>query len=150
MTSLSLAPAHPELNAFLYADIGAERQDMPLSVLSALARLGVDPWEEAARLAHLPRTTAAASLARLIAATPGLWAPSDAPGIASRLVGLLSPQSAKPTPGAATLLPRERQWLVPAGLLATLLVGLLLSVGFQERPPAASVAAAPARQHSGG
>jgi hypothetical protein len=122
---------------------------MPLSVLSALARLGVDPREEAARLARLPRTAAAAALARMIAGTPGLWSPNDAPGIASRLVVLLSPQSARLAPGSAVLLPLERQWLVPAGLLATLLVGLLLSVGFQGKP-AAQTTPPPVSQHAGG
>jgi hypothetical protein len=36
-----------EFDNFLYASIGADRNGMPLSVLSALARLDLDPWEEA-------------------------------------------------------------------------------------------------------
>jgi len=36
-------------------------------VLSALARLELDPWDEAARLAHLTREAAADQLARMIA-----------------------------------------------------------------------------------
>jgi hypothetical protein len=43
------------LNGFLFADIGIERSGMPLSVISALARQGFDPWQEAGRLARLPR-----------------------------------------------------------------------------------------------
>jgi hypothetical protein len=43
---------------------------MRLSVLSALARAGVDPWEEAAHLARLPGETATQRLASLIAALP--------------------------------------------------------------------------------
>ena len=38
------------------ASIGEERKGMQLSVLSALARMNVDPREEAARLAAMPRT----------------------------------------------------------------------------------------------
>jgi hypothetical protein len=44
---------------------------MPLSVLSALARLNLDPWHEAAELSDLPKDTAAQRLAALIALLPG-------------------------------------------------------------------------------
>ena len=44
----------PELDDFLHASIGVERNEMPLSVLSALARLNLDPWKEAAELSELP------------------------------------------------------------------------------------------------
>jgi hypothetical protein len=129
-------PAHDALQPFLYADIGPERSGMTLSVLSALARLDVDPWEEAARLAKLPRATAAAMLARMIASTPTLCTTTDAPRIASRLAALLPQTLTRPVQSAsAELLPEERRWLVPAGLLATLLFGLLLSVGFQDKRP---------------
>jgi hypothetical protein len=57
-----------EFDDFLFASIGEERNGMLLSVISALARLNVDPWEEAANLAQLPMTTAARRLASLIAA----------------------------------------------------------------------------------
>ena len=80
----------PEFNDFLYAAIGADRNDMPVSVLSALARLDVDPWEEAAELAELPKDAATRRLALLIARLPaGRWAKTDLRAIADRLVGLL-------------------------------------------------------------
>jgi len=60
-----------EFDAFLYASIGLENDGAFLSVLSALARTDVDPWEEAARLAHLPRAAASRFLANLISAQPG-------------------------------------------------------------------------------
>jgi hypothetical protein len=41
------------------------------TILSVLARLGVDPWEEAAKLAQLPRVSAAKRLIEFIATTPG-------------------------------------------------------------------------------
>ena len=47
-----------QFNDFLYAPIGADRNEMPLSVLSALARLDIDPWKEAAELSELPTDTA--------------------------------------------------------------------------------------------
>ena len=36
-----------EFNEFLFATVGEERIGVPLSVLSAFARLGLDPWVEA-------------------------------------------------------------------------------------------------------
>lgn len=60
----------PEFDDFLFAPIGEEGNGMLLSVVSALARLSVDPWQEAANLAQLPRTTAIRRLASLIATLP--------------------------------------------------------------------------------
>jgi hypothetical protein len=37
--------------------VGVEANGMTLSVLSTLARRGMDPWQEAERLAKLPRST---------------------------------------------------------------------------------------------
>jgi hypothetical protein len=45
-------PVLPEMDAFLFASVGEEEKGIPLSVLSALARLGLDPRNEAARLSH--------------------------------------------------------------------------------------------------
>ena len=44
------------LDPFLFASIGKEESGMSLSVASALARLGSDPWIEAERLAGKPNT----------------------------------------------------------------------------------------------
>jgi len=41
---------------------------MPLTVLSALARMDVDPWEEASKLTHLPQESAVTQLASLLGA----------------------------------------------------------------------------------
>ena len=80
----------PEFDDFLYAPIGADRNEMPLSVLSALARLDIDPWEEAAELSELPKDTATQRLASLIAQLPGgRWTQADSRAIADRLIELL-------------------------------------------------------------
>ena len=80
----------PEFDDFLYAPIGADGNEMPLTVLSALSRLDVDPWEEAAELSELPKDTATQRLALLIARLPGgPWAQADLKGIADRLIELL-------------------------------------------------------------
>jgi hypothetical protein len=79
-----------EFNDFLFAPIGEERNEMLLSVLSALARLGIDPWQEAARLTQLPKEPAMQSLASMIEGLPsGRWAAPDSRTIAARLVQLL-------------------------------------------------------------
>ena len=56
----------PEFDKFLCAAIGEDRNGTTLSVLSALARLDVDPWQEATSLARMPREAAAARLSALI------------------------------------------------------------------------------------
>jgi hypothetical protein len=59
-------------------------------MISALARLNVDPWEEAATLAQLPLDAAMRKLTLLIAALPaGSSARSDPAATASRLLTLL-------------------------------------------------------------
>jgi hypothetical protein len=61
---------HSDLTDFLFAAVGDEQNSMPLNVISALTRLGIDLWEEAARLAALPKALAAESLAPIIARLP--------------------------------------------------------------------------------
>jgi len=89
----------PEFDDFLYAPIAADRNEMPLSVLSALARLDVDPWEEAAELSELPKNTATQRLAALIAQLPGgQWTQADSRAIAVRLIELLPRRSSSKVP----------------------------------------------------
>lgn len=86
----SASPFGREFEDFLFAPIGEDRNGMLLSVLSALARLNVDPWREAAKLAGLPVKTATQDLAALIAKIPeGPSARPDPATIAARLVKLL-------------------------------------------------------------
>lgn len=82
--------AHSEFNEFLFAVVGEEKSGQPLTVLSALARLGLDPWEEAARLAEMSKDAATSALTSAIADLPeGDWQASDSRSIASRLVSWL-------------------------------------------------------------
>jgi hypothetical protein len=60
----------PEFDEFLRAPICADRDGTGLSVLSALARLNVDPWQEATSLARMPREAAVVRLTALIDAPP--------------------------------------------------------------------------------
>jgi hypothetical protein len=92
--AVSVTFLRPEFDNFLFAPIGVERNEMALSVLSALARLNVDPWQEAAELSELPKETAAQRLACLIARLPvGRWAQADSRAIADRLIELLPRRS---------------------------------------------------------
>lgn len=78
-----------DFDAFLFAPIADDLDGMQLSVLSALARQDVDPWEEAARLAKLPTAIATQELTALLAMLPGLTARLDHAAIAARLIALL-------------------------------------------------------------
>jgi len=72
---------------------------MSLNVISALTRLGVDPWEEATRLADLPKAVAAEALARLVARSPiDRPQPSDNLAISQQLVELLPRRRDPSTP----------------------------------------------------
>src|SRR5271156_2665800 len=77
----------PEFNDFLFAPIGADRNGGYLSVVSALARLDLDPWAEAAKLAKLPVEIATQKLSSLLQEVP--LARQDPGQIAARLVALL-------------------------------------------------------------
>jgi hypothetical protein len=80
----------PEFDDFLYASIGEDKDEMQLSVISALTRLELDPWAKAAELAQLTREDAAQRLALLIAELPSDPShPRDSLAIATCLVGLL-------------------------------------------------------------
>ena len=79
-----------EFNDFLFAPIGEDRNGVLVSVLSGLARLDVDPWQEAADLAQLPGETATQRLASLIGALrDGDPSYLDPRTIAMRLIALL-------------------------------------------------------------
>lgn len=94
----SISFFRPEFDDFLYAPIGADGGEMPLSVLSALARLDLDPWQEAAELSELPKGTATQRLAALIARLPGgRWTLADSRAMSDRLIELL------PSPGSSEL-----------------------------------------------
>jgi hypothetical protein len=105
---------------FLYAPIGDEDNGMVLTALSALARLGVDPWDEAARLSALPRDVATKRLTSIIAGLArGQWAPAE--NIAGRLTALLpSPVHTSPAQAAPTKNPVKG--LSPAAMIMLLAI----------------------------
>ena len=62
-----LNPHPPEFERFLYASVGEDRNGYVVTVLSTLARLGLDPWKEAAELVTLGRDAAQARLGTRLA-----------------------------------------------------------------------------------
>ena len=125
----------PDLTPFLYAAAAVERSDMELTVLSALARQGLDPWREAERLANLPRSTAANELARTFSAAR---LPNSA-SLAERLVGLLPRvgQTAARRPVAGRdVRPFSMKWMV-----AAMAAGVLSSFIFAGAPKQADTIA---------
>jgi hypothetical protein len=92
---------------------------MQLSVLSALARMNVDPWEEAARLAAMPKAVVEKILVSTLDSVPGKgWNPSETEVIAARLVQLLPHQGEDVTiapTDAAGVSTQRTYWLVWLG-----------------------------------
>jgi len=111
---------------FLFTEIGEQENGMPLSMVSALTRLGLDPWDEARRLAALPAAAAAAAVSDLIKRTSAFTArAAESPKLSARLAALL----VRPAPVAARVvsLPGVPPWLLEGRWLAVLLVvGVLI------------------------
>jgi hypothetical protein len=129
------APSNPllgsEFDNFLFASIGTDKNGLPISVVSLLGRLNLDPWLEAASFTDLSAAAAAQKLASLIEALPDQ--PSrepDAATLATRLIGLLPHRkhsTAQPravAPGPASLVDRRRMM----GVIAiAVCIGLLVA-----------------------
>ena len=97
-------PLRPDLDGFLFSQVG-EEGGIPLSMISALTRLGLDPWQEAGRLSSLSKGEAVEQLARLIVELPDLPRPlSEARRIAAELVERL------PKFGGDTPTPPQINW----------------------------------------
>ena len=108
---------------FLYATVCLQANGTQLSVLSALARMDVDPWQEATRLAAMPKVIAERSLVTILdVVSRGSWNQSEAEVVAARLIRLL-PQLEKADAIAATQVAiseirarRLKYWLVWLGV----------------------------------
>ena len=131
------ALGHSEFNDFLFAFVGEEKSGIQLTVLSAYARLGLDPWGEAARLSGLTREAATTALAAAIVALPeGNWKAMESRSIAGRLVDRLpkhvsSPAKSPPGGGAGSEKPRAelQKWMIWIGFSMLVLIALLRQFG---------------------
>ena len=140
--SASAAIERSQFDGFLFASIGQERNGMLLSVLSALARLDIDPWAEAASLARVSTEAAIERMRLWIVSLPEQSSlSSDPEAIAARLIALLPPRhyiskptSIRNTPGRTLVV--TINWRVLAFFI---LIGFMLGVQMLTRsiqPPA--------------
>jgi hypothetical protein len=137
----SAATALPgtEFNDFLFAPIGEDSNGMLVSVLSGLARLGVDPWQEAAQLAQLPGEVATRRLVSLIDTLRGRGsAYPDPPSIAARLIALLPKrdQSGKRPGNTSDSVSSIKPWWVYVVLISVVLGTQFFAAS--QKPPADS------------
>jgi hypothetical protein len=131
-TAKTLNPDGNRLHAFLHAPVGTDDRGAELSLLSALARLGLDPWEEAGHLTTMGRGRAAERVEGWLAQLTGIAAPSkDRAAVARRLVALL------PGPGVAPIRSRMACHIIRAPVLnpgpllaATILLAFILPLIF--------------------
>ena len=89
------------LDGFLLSDVGIQANGMPLSVLSMMARMGINPWEEAECLLLLPNELAVYWIAAAIGRSSVYpCKQSDVTMLASRLIDRLHvyPHVNDPTP----------------------------------------------------
>ncbi len=93
-----LKPHPPEFDRFLYAFVGEDRNGYAVTVLSAFARLDLDPWKETAELAMLGRDVARARLGTLLARCRDVPALASDHGRIARDLCRLLPE--EPTSGA--------------------------------------------------
>lgn len=128
--SQAFPPLGKEFEPFLYAVVYNEGNGMPLTIISAIARSGADPWKEAARIAKLPKAVALDVLARMIPDHSG----ADGAAIANRLFALLPVARENrniPVVGARGGAPR---WNPFIPVVLALLVGLALVSVFRKTP----------------
>jgi hypothetical protein len=125
-----LVQGETPFDGFLYAAVGEDRGGNTVSVLSTLARLGLDPWDEAADLADLPRVDARNRLERLLARFSDVPALRQDQGtIIPRLLELLPKAGSRPgVQGMA--LPAAAGALGVGPVIAVLIVILFLAQSF--------------------
>jgi len=124
------------LDTFLFAEVGTEQNGSSLTVLSTLARLGRDPWAQAAEWARLPPATIVAGLTHSIVQIPLCpRALAEASATAKRLV-LLLPQQTGTTGQTASRVLNELKipaWVPMAAFCV--IMGLSIVVGTFASPP---------------
>jgi hypothetical protein len=90
----SLVNPLSDFDDFLFAIICEERDSTELSMLSALARSDVDPWEEAARISKLDAAAAEEAVAAIVERTMAHGTPGQKAVTTERLLRLLPGQRA--------------------------------------------------------
>jgi hypothetical protein len=130
------------LNAFLFAEVGTEQNGSTLTALSTLARLGNDPWAQAAVWAKMSNAATIDCLTKSILRMPlcGL-AYIEARTTATRLVMLLPRQSGQTAfPSLAEL--KIPEWLPIVAFCVILGIAVMVST-LAARPTGSTAAMAP-------
>ena len=149
----SIPPLGFEFDNFLFALVGEDRNGMPLSVVSVLARMELDPWVEAASLADLPAETAARKLAAWLDALPDpTLRPASPDTRAARLIALLPRRKtlkSPPPPLAATAAvaaakPRALTKAILVAIYLILSLCIQLFIARREAPASPELTHAPA------
>jgi hypothetical protein len=120
------APLRPDLDDFLFAAVGDERNGIPLSMISALTQLGLDPWDEAGRLSALAKQEAVERLTELILRLSAMRPlSSEARQIAIRLIDVLPTHNGVPGSagevrerGLQNIAPGKVLWLICLAIAA--------------------------------
>lgn len=139
------------LNEFLFAEVGKEVNGSPLTILSVMARLGQDPWIEAARLARLPKATIIDCLASSFSQMPLCpQALIDARVTAARVTLLLPSKAASRRNGEIVSVGKSSapQWIPMAVFFAALAFGIAFEM-IPSAPPtnAAALFGEPVIEH---
>ncbi len=124
--NLPVAFLGTEFNNFLFASIGADRIGGQLSVVSALARMNLDPWDEAEKLSFLSDDSASKKVITWMSRSPELVSNlEDRNKTARRLVALL-PQHilGKPRPARSDSV--EKTVITARTIAVSLVIGTLL------------------------
>lgn len=102
------ATLRKDFDDFLFAQVGVDASGMPVTLLTVLARLGIDPWEEAADLARLSREVAMQRLTSRLEAMPNAPASAeDTVNLATRLIALLRRVPTRKAESPEVAAPRE-------------------------------------------
>lgn len=129
-----LHPYGSDFDRFLYAWVGQDRNGHGVTVLSTLARLGLDPWREAAELAARGREVARGRLDKLLSGFRDVPALADDHGAVARQLSLLLPEqraihAPQPAGSARTRGATASGWSVMALLMILLVVVQALLFG---------------------
>jgi len=152
--TVPIPPLGSEFNDFLFALVGEDRNGMPLSVVSVLARMELDPWLEAASLADLPAETAAQKLAAWLDVLPDpTLKPASPDTRAARLIALLprrrnrdSPAPVAGSGAVAATQPRPFTKAILVAIYMILSLGIQLFFARRESPAAPEITPTPAAE----
>lgn len=127
-TNAVLDPHDHDFDRFLHASVGEDRKGNGVTVLSALARLHLDPWQEARDLASLGQEAAGARLGSLLSRlrdVPALQ--QDDGAVAQDLAGLLPRHADQAGAGPAMA---AKGGTISTGLIWTLMAVLFFAAQF--------------------